>query len=254
MVRDVLAPWIRWLRDTGAVGTQYLFPSLVRRRSARAVTANGRLVDGDMWMEPLRTWSSRAVAAALAQAVGAAGEWFHGLRAGNNIELRRHRASGAEAVGDVTRRVLHGRSVRDLIGSEEAYTEVFLEDLCAATRVLGALRIERVADGLCTTGRSASAGERADWVSCAAQVVPEADLREEPASETSSSGDEEGVSADGPGGSVYHGVVRCGRCGRHLRRRDHGWMCDVPGCTWGVCPPCHPAGGRGPLLCPAHLA
>jgi hypothetical protein len=250
MVRDVVVPWVLWLRSVGAVGTQYLFPSLVRRRTARAVTANGRLVGGDLWMEPMRTWSSRALAAALKEVVGAEGEWFHGLRSGNNIELRRHREPGVGKVDDVTRRTLHGRSVRDLIGSEDAYAEVFLEDLCAATRVLGGLRIERVANGLCTTGRSASAGEQNDWVACDAQVIPAVEVKEGMSGNDTSSGDDEEAE---PGGLVFRGAVECGRCRRHLGRRDHGFMCDVPGCAWGVCPTCHPAGLLGKLLCPKHL-
>jgi hypothetical protein len=254
LVRVAVVPWVRWLRDGGAAGTQYLFPSLVRRQVARAVTVNGRLVEGGLWLEPMRPWSARAIAAALALVLGATGEAFHGLRAGNNIELRRHRdkAAGGGAVEDVTRRALHGRSVRDLIGSEVAYSETFLEDFRAATRVLGGLRIERVAGGLCTTGRSASRGEHIDWQRCAAVVVPEADLVLAP-SEGDSSGEEEDEDAVGDGTS-FSGSVDCGRCGRHLFRRDHGFMCDSLGCTWGVCPPCHPAGTRGALLCPVHLA
>jgi hypothetical protein len=252
MVRAAVVPWVRWLRVKGAAGTQYLFPSLVRRQVARAVTVNGRLVEGGLWLEPMRPWSARAIAAALALVVGAAGESFHGLRAGNNIELRRHRATESGAVEDVTRRALHGRSVRDLIGSEVAYSETFLEDFQAATRVLGGLRIERVAGGLCTTGRSASRGERSDWQRCAALVVPAADLVVAP-SDGDSSGEEEEEDAGGDG-SLFRGSVACGRCGRHLSVSDHGFMCDSPGCTWGVCPPCHPAGLRGPLRCPEHLA
>jgi hypothetical protein len=252
MVRVAVVPWVRWLREGGAVGTQYLFPSLVRQRVARAVTVNGRLVGDGMWLEPMRPWSARAIAAALALVVGAAGECFHGLRAGNNIELRRHKAAEGGAVEDVTRRVLHGRSVRDLIGSEVAYSEVFLEDFRAATRVLGGLRIERVAGGLCTTGRSASQGERNDWQRCAAQLVPAADLVVVPPG-GDSSGEEEDEDAVGDG-SLFRGRVVCGRCGRHLAPSDHGFMCDSPGCTWGVCPGCHPAGLRGALRCPAHLA
>jgi hypothetical protein len=245
LVEVAIRPWILRLRSWSAPGTQLVFPSLVRHRSARVRTVNGRLVAGDMWMEPLKAWSPRATAAALSLVVGD-GERFHGLRAGNNIELRRLK-DNSHATSDVTRRVLHGRTVKDLIGSEVAYHEVFLEDLAGATSRLGELRIERVLDGLCVTASSTTQGERDDWHPTTRVIIPLADTVVDP---SDSSGGEDEV---GEAGSAFYGVVQCGRCRRHLSKGDHGYMCDAPGCVWGVCPTCHPAGERGELWCPKHV-
>jgi hypothetical protein len=244
LVARVVVPWIQLLRSWRADGSQRLFPSLVRSGAVRVITANGRVVQDDLWMEPTRPWSARAIAAALALVVGP-GERYHGLRSGNNIELRRLPREGKDGVGDVTRRVLHGRSVVDLIGSEVAYHEVFLEDLAVATSSLGGLRIERIAGGLTCTASSASRGERADWVPMARQVIPLADVAE---AEEDSSSDDDVVDDT----VAFRGVIDCGRCGKHLPVAAHGYMCDIPGCKWGVCLSCHPGGLRGRLRCATH--
>jgi hypothetical protein len=230
-------PWLAVLRRWRAVGTQYLFPSLVRQSGTGASSAGGRPVEGGLWMDPARPWSARAVRAALRLLLGTEEDrTWQGLRVGCNLELRRVGA------GDVTRRTLQGRSVRPQLGSEVAYVESFVEDCRSLTRRLGELRVERVAGQLATTATSRSAAEEDDW-----QLVDVArPLSLDPVSSSSEGG--EGSDSDP---RVVDGQ-ECGRCFRRLGVRDEGWCCDAAGCTWGVCLACHSGGRRAPLWCPRH--
>jgi hypothetical protein len=230
-------PWLAVLRRWRAVGSQYLFPSLVRHFGARTRPASGRPVEDGLWLDPVRPWSARAVTAALHHVLGVSGRSWQGLRAGNNLELRR-----LGAASDVTRRTLHGRTVRPQLGSEAAYTEVFGEECRQATRRLGELRIERVGGQLATTATSSTAGEADDWQQLnVARPLPTV-------SPPSSSAEEE---SSGPDSRVVEGR-ECGRCFRKLGPRDHGWRCDDAACSWAVCLACHPGGMRAPLWCPRH--
>lgn len=253
LIREAVVPYVRTLRALGCHGSQLLFPSLVRERFARSRSANGRVVDG-LWLEPVRQWSSRQVAEAM-QFVAGRGT-FQGLRVGNNIELRRRREIGGagpaammDRVADTTRRVLHGRTVRDLLGSEVAYHEVFLEDLCAATRGLGGLRIERLGGGLFVTATSGSCGERDDWSQHQRAFAP---VSEPDCSEDEGSSEASDVEAAPAVTGAFRGGMTCGRCGVLVPAAAHGWMCDGHECPWGVCVPCHPGGARSPLWCPEH--
>lgn len=226
-----VAPWVRVLRSWGCVGSMYLFPSLVRRQHGRA-----RAVQDGLWMDEARPWTARAVLAALRFVVGERleGRSWQGLRAGGNMELRRF----GDAVTDATRRTLHGRTLRPLLGSEVAYAEVFGEEIRDATRRLGELRVERIAGQLVTTGVSPSAGEFDDW-----EEMPVArPLGVDPPSSESSDDDDSRAVEGG----------ECGRCFRLLGVRDHAWLCDEPACSWAVCLACHPGGQREPLWCPRH--
>lgn len=256
MVGQYVIPWVRWHARRQSPRNGYLFPSIVQQRYARR-TAVGYAAGGGFWVEPLRQWSSRAVRCALMRCVPNLGDGrsFQGLRVGNNVELRR----AAHTVSAVTRRSLHERSLKPILGSEEAYVEVFAEDYRAATRELGKLRIERDASGLLTvTARSASAGQDGtDW-----QVCSGADCRVEVAaadadamSEGVASGDEASDTADVVGdGDAGTRVVPCGRCGQVLRARDYGFLCDAPGCRWAACTDCHQGGTSKALWCPRHEA
>jgi hypothetical protein len=161
------------------------------------------------------------------------GRTFHGFRAGNNRELRK-----APGVSVVTRRSLHERTLKPVVGSEEAYDEAFAEDYAAATSILGRLRIERSDDGLLTvTATSASAGEDpGDWV---AVERPLQLMRED---------DSDVASASAGDDDTYD----CARCGKHVGHRDYGYMCDYGDCSWGVCTACHRRGARAALHCPQH--
>jgi hypothetical protein len=236
-VRVYVIPWLEQLRRSGFHDTAFAFPSMVRPKGRIVRTANGRMWD-DLWVEPLREWSDRAIGAALRRFVQNLGQRsFRCLRAGNNIELRR-----SPGVSDVTRRLLHGRSVKDLIGSETAYNEVLAEDFVAATSILGSVRFVRQPDGLLSaTHTSASAGERDDWVpsavvaTFAAPPVGEADS-------TSEAEEDDGARVG----------FACFRCGTEVPRTHHGFLCDRAGCDQGTCVPCHPGGARAPLWCPTH--
>ena len=237
-VRRIVIPWIRYLREAGLHETAYVFPSLVRPTGGVVRTANGRDLDG-LWCEPLREWSDRATAAALGRFISDLhGRSFRCLRAGNNIELRR-----SPAVRDVTRRQLHGRTVRDLIGSESAYNETFAEDYAAATAVLGSTKFVRQPDGLLSAVEvSKSAGERDDW-----QRLPGA------VPFAASDGDGSTSSDDGDDGADdARCAFECFRCSTKVRRADHGWLCDHPGCERGTCVACNPGGARATLFCPDH--
>ena len=234
-VRRYLLPWVEYLKGEGLHGTALLFPSMVRVGPRIVRTDVGRLV-GDLWCEPLREWSDRALVAAIGRFVESpANRTFQSLRVGNNIELRRSRD-----VSDVTRRLLHGRSVKDLIGSEIAYNEVLAEDLAGATARIGSLRIVRQPDGLLScTATSASAGETDDWVPIAGAVAFEA-LDQVDSSESESDPDDTRVQ------------YNCFRCGVVVRKSHHGYLCDHAGCASGTCVRCHPGGDASTLWCPRH--
>ena len=235
-VRQHLIPWVDFLRKCGIHGTALLFPSLVRVGPRIVRTAVGRSVDG-LWCEPLRAWSDRALLAAIRRFVkDPSDRTFQSIRVGNNIELRR-----ARDVRDVTRRTLHGRTVKDLIGSEVAYHEVLAEDLEDATSRLGRLCIRRQPDGLLScTATSASACEKDDWVATPGAAAFEAQVELESSDESEMDSDDTRVQYD------------CFRCGTTVRRSHHGFMCDSPGCANGTCVRCHPAGDAGALWCPRH--
>jgi hypothetical protein len=239
LIERWVMPWIEWLDGLRLPpGSTRLFPSMARVRHARTKTAYGLTV-GDLWLEPTVAWDSRKVASALDLVLGNSreGRRFHGLRGGNNIELRRFR----EEVADVTRRSLHVRSVKDLIGSEDAYFEVFAEDYTAATVLLGSSRIQRSAAGLLSViATSKSSGELDDWVAIRgrATVIAEVDAVVDDSSEAGSA--DSGASYD------------CGRCRHRVTRFDHGYSCGHDDCSWGVCIDCLRGPPGAPLWCPAH--
>src|SRR5204862_137895 len=98
----------------------------------------------------------------------------------------------------------------------------------------------RVAGMLTVTHTSESSGRLDDWVATA-QVGWAAYV--EPEYEALSA--EEGSDADGVS-------YRCARCDTFVAWYDHGFLCDVEGCEWGVCVDCHEGGPGLQLLCPAH--
>jgi hypothetical protein len=234
MVARFLTPWVREMRAAGAGDTAYLFPSMVDMRYARIKSAVGRVMDG-LWLEPVRAWSPLAIERALDLTLEARnGRTMHCCRGGNNRELRK-----VEDVSDVTRRTIHGRSVKDLIGSEDAYADVFIEDFRAATRSLGSKRIERMLGMYSMVATSASAGELEDYIPTASPIA----IEEEP-------DEDESTGEDVPAGARGY---RCGGCRRTVRARDHGFGCDIEGCLWGLCVTCYPPRARrARLLCPAH--
>jgi len=241
LVRKHLTPWILWHRRHGSPASALLFPAIYASKP-RNHTSQGFLANGQ-WIEPMRRWPDRAIGAAMEQYVHRLqGRTFHGFRAGNNRELRRR----AE-VSVVTRRRLHERTLRPVVGSEEAYDEPFAEDYASATEALGRLRIERSRDGLLTvTATSASAGEDPkDWVAAAVAAVAAPDETESSSDSDADDSGDEGVAAAGA-------QFDCQRCGRLVTRADYGWLCDEDGCDWGVCTRCHPGGARAPLRCPEH--
>jgi hypothetical protein len=250
LVGEYVIPWLQWLRTQRFPPTAYAFPRVVRGRSAPSTTAIRR---GAVFLEPAMEWTDAAIRDAMRMFIAANGDRsIQGLRSGNNIELRR---APRDVVSDVTRRTLHERSVKPLIGSEEAYDEVFAEDFVAATQRLGQLRIERSGNGLLrTVATSASAGrDPDDW-------QPVEGEGEEFAAEESAEGssgvdtdDSDGSEVVGDGGSDTRRVV-CGRCGLLLKARDYGFLCDHDGCTWAACGNCHPGGRAARLHCPAHQA
>lgn len=253
MLGEFVVPWINWHKRHRTPGTAYFFPSITQGRRGKR-TAVGFEAGSGFHVEPLRQWSARATEAALERCLRArGGRTFQGLRSGNNIELRR-----MPGVRDTTRRTLHERSLKPLIGSEEAYVEVFAEDLREATRGLGGLRIERDPDGLLSvTAVSPSAGQDpSDWRVTDPERVPWTAADADEISDGAVSGDD----GDGSDCSVVGDgdertrVVTCGRCGRRLGARDYGFLCDVNGCTWAACTDCHPGGAASPLLCPPHEA
>jgi hypothetical protein len=234
LVERFVTPWLQWHRRRGSSLSSYVFPSLVRRRQARVMSAVGEAVDGDLWMEPTKQWSDRALLSALDLVLHERrSRTIQGLRSGSNRELHRHRGD----VDDVTRRTLQSRSVKALLGSEVAYHDVFLEDFCAATRRLGGLRIGRGAGGLFVVmATSTSCGRVGDWVPCAPSALP--------ADEESEEEEEEGE----------EGAFVCSNCGDRVGKKDHFFHCDVDDCPWGRCVRCHPGGPGARLLCPQHTA
>ena len=255
LVTKFLRPWVRWLRLKGFPPSTYLFPSLVRARSARAKTNVGILTDGDLWLEPVRRWSPRAVIAALDLVLrgNRHGRTFHGLRGGNNREMRRM----FPKVSDVTRRLLHGRTVRDLVGSEDAYLDVFLEDFTEATRNLGALRIELVQGLYQVTASSLSAAEEDDWTPVASLGAAtrggkgddEEASDQDKASESSGDDDRSSVGSVPSDAASYD----CGRCTTHVARSDYGYLCQRQDCHWGVCTACFiPKSANDSIWCQEH--
>jgi hypothetical protein len=132
LVGRCVTPWLQEMRTRDTASSAYLFPSVIEGRWVRRRTGVGYQVDSH-WVEPVNAWSSAAVCRAIDMAVEERrGRTAHCCRGGNNRELRRR-----PEVADVTRRVLHGRSVVNLIGSEDPYADAFVEDFREATRTLG---------------------------------------------------------------------------------------------------------------------
>jgi hypothetical protein len=251
-VREYVIPWLRWHDRRKSPATALLFPAITTSRAH--ATKLGFTASGQ-WVEPLRQWSARQRRCLLEKYIPGVGKRaFHGFRAGNQMELRRWRE-----VSVVTRRVLHGRSLRHAIGSEAAYDEVFAEDFAEATERLGRLRIERSRNGLLTvTAMSPSAGRNpGDWIPApggALALTPESEGSSGSSSDDSSSdagGSTDDAEVVGDGGRETR-VFACGRCGLRLGAQDYGFLCDSAGCAWGVCTACHPGGSRAPLACPRH--
>ena len=238
LVGRFVRPWCEWHIRNGSNGSSLFFPSLVRADLAQVRSVVGRLVDGGkLRLEPTKRWAHDAVRRALDLCLlDRRGRRFHGLRGGNNRELRRHR----EEVSDVTRRTLHGRTVHDLIGSESSYQEVFFEDFCSATRLLGQMRITQYAKLLTVSAFSPSAGLLRDWVprSLSWSVLEGAV-------------DESTDESDGPVSSDRESRD-CGGCRGHISRRAHASLCDTAGCGWGLCMSCWSEPASVPLACPKH--
>jgi len=251
LITQHVIPWLQWHQEHRSPRSALLFPSITSRKSPKP-SSLGFAAEGGQWVEPMRQWSPRAVEAWLSNFIPSlGGRRFHGLRAGNNRELRRW-----QDVHAITRRSLHGRSLKQVIGSEAHYDEPFAEDFATATERLGQLRIERSRTGLLTvTATSASAGERDDWVPERNPItVPELEADDDDSS--TSSGDSEShnesdAACVGDGGRDTR-TYKCGRCAAVVRPRDYGFMCDTAGCSWGTCTDCHPGGAAAPLYCPRH--
>ena len=238
LIETHVIPWLRWHERHESPGSALFFPSVYDRRPP-AATGHEFRAEGQ-WVEPVRQWSDRSITLVMQKYVYRLGSrTFSGFRAGNNRELRR-----CPDVSAVTRRSLHERSLRPIIGSEEAYDAPFAEDFASATARLGRMRIEQSPDGLLTvTATSESAGQVAsDWVSTQSAAAGTA------ASPSSSDDDASSTDDEGGGGASFN----CARCNRAVGVRDYGWLCDSPGCEWGVCTACHKGGHRTRLLCPRH--
>ena len=252
LVREYVAPWLQWHKRRKSPASALLFPCIYTAKP-RAASGLGFSSEGQ-WVEPLREWSPRQRAQLLRQYIPAIGERsFHGFRSGNQCELRRWKEVSA-----VTRRALHGRSLKHLIGSEAAYDEVFAEDYAQAVQRLGQMRIERTKTGLLSVvATSASAGERpADWTPVPGGPITFTDREQQPAGAAgggSEDSSESGSEVVGEGGDDTR-IINCGRCRRRLGARDYGYLCDTQGCAWGVCTTCHPGGARAELRCPEHTA
>lgn len=249
LVEAYVIPWLQWHAEHKSPKSALLFPSITQKKSPKP-TSLGFTAEGGQWVEPMRQWSPRAVEAWLSEFIpNLNGRRFHGLRAGNNRELRR-----CHDVHTITRRSLHGRSIKQVVGSEAHYDEPFAEDFASATEKLGQLRIERSATtGLLTvTATSESAGLRDDWV-IRKDPITFPDDQEDPPSSSDDGADGDSSSADCVGdGDRHTRAYRCGRCHTLVRARDYGFMCDADGCQWGTCTDCHPGGERASLLCPRH--
>jgi hypothetical protein len=229
-IQAYLQPWLVWRRANTVSQDELLFPSMVRRTRARAVSPAGRLVEGDLWLEPHRPWSSDQTRQAWPQVLSspAVGRTSHGFRGGGMCEMER------TGVDPVVRRRVQMRSLRSLLGSEASYSEAWVDDITAATRHLGSIRVVQVEAGLAVVATSASAGAHDDWVRVVAPPIVRLPP-EEPSSE-----DEAAFS------------FSCGRCGARVEEDDPGGvLCDERGCEWGVCTTCHTRPDV-PLLCPRH--
>lgn len=239
LVGTCIRPWVLWLRARSLGPGTLLFPSLVRQKHTRVRTAVGTAV-GDLWLEPTKMWSARSVATALQLVLGdeLRGRHYHGLRGGQNRELRR-----SPTVADTTRRALHCRTLRDLIGSESSYEEVFAENFCDATASLGSKRIVRVAGVPRVVATSASSARLDDWVPCNADIdLTDSDMERETDGSSPSS---DAVPSDAAS-------YVCWRCSDRVSRHEHGFRCDVPRCREGVCVACHRGGPGTPLKCAEH--
>ena len=277
LVRTHVIPWVEWHQRRGTPASALLFPAITQERghganAAMAVRAGGQ------WVHPTRPWSDRQITAALqAFVLNRAGRTMQGLRAGNNIELRRYvTTEGGRSVSDVTRRTLHERSVRAIIGSENAYNEVFAEDLTDATAKLGTLRIVRDAEGLLTcVATNATAGEDPQqWVLAsspyriaagaaggaagAARGAAATSGAEEHSTTSSSTSAEEDEEEGGESDADVVGdgdrstrEVDCSICGAHMSARDYGYLCEREGCRSAVCTVCHPDSKKD-WWCAAH--
>jgi hypothetical protein len=226
-----LQPWLAWRRANAASGAELLFPSMVRRARARAVSPLGRLVEGDLWLEPLRPWTSDQLRQAWPQVLTgpAVGRTSHGFRGGGMCEMER------TGVDPVIRRRVQMRSLRSLLGSEASYSEAWVDDITAATRRLGSIKVVQVEAGLAVVATSVSAGAHDDWVRVTAPPI----VCLPP---TESSSDDEAASS-----------FSCGRCGARVEEDDpNGALCDERKCAWGVCTRCH-THPDAPLLCPRHM-
>ena len=242
LIGAYVTPWVRWHARHGSPPSALLFPAITQAPT-RSASANGFKAEGGQWVEPSTKWSDRAVATALQKYVFRLGSRsFQGLRAGNNRELRRNTDISA-----IPRRSLHDRSLKPIIGSEEAYDAPFAEDFTSATEALGRMRIESGVDGLLTVvATSASAGrDPSDWV-----ILPTA--ARTPIPEEESSGPEDSSEGEEQEDQVAGQAFDCGRCGAKVASTDYGWLCDVEACDWGACTSCHTGGARAPLRCPRH--
>ena len=251
LVREFVSTWLQWHRRRKSPPSALLFPCIYTAKP-RVASALGYWADGQ-WVEPLREWTPRQRALLLQQYIPSLGDRsFHGFRSGNQCELRRWKEVSA-----VTRRALHGRSLKHLIGSEAAYDEVFAEDYSSAVQRLGQLRITRTRTGLLSVvATSPSAGENpADWVPVTGAPITFTHVPNAAAAGSSDeeSSDSEGEQVVGDGGRDTR-VIKCGRCRQRLGARDYGYLCDIHGCTWGVCTACHPGGAKAELRCPDHRA
>ena len=260
LVAEYVLPWLDWHRRHKSPPNAYLFPTILQgRRGVR--TAMGFNAGNGFWVEPLRKWTQRAATAAVQRCTrDPGGRTFQGLRSGNNIEMSRN-----PEVSVITRRKIHERTLKPILGSEKAYQEVFVEDFREATRCLGRLRIERDPEtGLLTvTAVSESAGANpSDWKVIEPVRFEWSSARDGTVvSDDTVSGEESGEGegeAIGEGEVVGDGdsstrVVSCGRCARVMLAGDYGFLCDAEGCRWAACTDCHVGGHRAPLWCPAHM-
>jgi hypothetical protein len=225
-----LRPWLTWRRANARSPDELLFPSMVRRARARAVSPLGRLIEGDLWLEPQRPWSSDQMRQAWPQVLTGPteGRTSHGFRGGGMCEMERG------GVDPVVRRRLQMRSLRSLLGSEASYSEAWVDDITTASRRLGSIRVVQMEAGLAVVATSASAGAHDDWVRVVAPPIvvlpPVVD-----------SSDDEAAAA-----------FPCGRCPARVEEDDpEGFLCDEARCTWGVCARCHTRPDL-PLRCPRH--
>lgn len=243
MVRELVIPWIHWHKGVGSAKSAYLFPSITHESAARSQRSPVGFFTSGMWVEPLKQWTPRALKAALQMTIPAiGGRTFGGFRTGNNIEMMQLK----DQISALTRRVIHGRSTKALIGSESAYAEVMAEDMALATSLLGSWRIESNEGVFTKVAHSPSQGEEDDWVCLAPNAITSAGPAATTSDSDESSDDDESSSEDDRvSGS-------CIRCGRFVEKDQHGYLCDHHGCTAVCCVSCNPAGYKGEVRCAEH--